>query len=887
MSIIHEGFASFKKGTPGNAGANLFVDATGAVRRIAEQDLNGDGYFDIVFPNTHGYIERGPTSIYTRKDGNWVSHDLPHDSCWRSRFVDIDGDGYEDLLIANGENGVSSVLTSYIYWGGKDGLTGQCSEFSTNGAYDAVAIDLTGNGLKDIIFTSAWYDHHYPGFEYQQKVFVQEAPRVFREATEEYNFHCNTVMSLIADDLTGNGYEDLVFVGYKKDGIDQGIGYIYYNGPEGLAKEPVIFDTWLATGAMAVDLFGTGQKDIITTGGNRVTIYRNRNGRFTRDDSVQFEMVGHRTQFFNGRLGLDVADIDGDGVLEMVIGTGSGIEIRKVNDLEHVWQKLLGFFCSGVKAYDFSKTGKMDLVACCYTTLKSYDTDSFIFHNVDGVYSFDNVTPLLTHGAVNVDVADLDHDGLPELYFCNTMAGPTQSDPAFPTFCYYGSRSLQYPPECRKEYPVKMGAHSYATADVDNDGYPELVMTSWDDIRIFKGTPDGPDPDNYYDIHDPKARIVGAGVLADLNGDGWLDIVMPSYVDMITPSPNITVFWGSESGYSDSNTTKLPCMVGVPNVVLADINGDGYLDLVYGDLEGKLWIYYGCKDGFTDDGIPVNIPYQGWNGAETMGLTVADINHDGKCEILLSTCGHYTRRKSYLVILFDPDNNYPLEKQVVFDAGGTTGYICMADLRKTGNLDLILPFYSTTETRVLPMRIFYNDGKGNFDFDNPLKIQCESSIASMAIDLNRNGYPDLLVCCHRNDLGHTVDSLLFSNGPDGLDLEHPQKLLGYGPHDFTKNVIFNMMDRSESEYYTSAVIDLAEPLHQICWTAETPNDTKLNMRVRFAQSAEKLEEASWSEPLTNGQDLCIPEGAAVMQYQAEFFAPNACGTPRLTRVELH
>jgi hypothetical protein len=122
MHIIHEGFETFRKGTFGNAGANLFVDAKGVIRRIADQDLDGNGCYDIIMPNSHGYIERGPTTIFSKKDGHYEGRDLPHDSCWTAIVADVDNDGYEDLIIANGENGVSSILTSYVYYGGPDGL---------------------------------------------------------------------------------------------------------------------------------------------------------------------------------------------------------------------------------------------------------------------------------------------------------------------------------------------------------------------------------------------------------------------------------------------------------------------------------------------------------------------------------------------------------------------------------------------------------------------------------------------------------------------------------------------------------------------------------------------------------------------------------------------
>lgn len=884
MKITHSGFEAFKKGTFGNAGANLFVDATGAVRRIADQDLTGNGQFDIIFSNSHGYIERGPTSIFTKQDGAWVEKQLPHDSCWKTKAVDVDGDGYLDLVIANGENGVTSILPSYVYWGGEHGLTGECSQFLTEGAYDAIAIDLTGNGLKDLVFTSAWFDHHYPGYDYKQRVFLQEAPRKFREATQEYPFLCNTVMNVIGADVNNDGYEDVVCIGYKGAKSPYGIGYIFYGGKDGISQEPVTFQTKLASGAWSFDLFGTGKQDLILAGGNELHIYRNHDGRYTETDmkTLEIDPQGIKTQFFDGRMSFDAADIDNDGVLELLIGNCAGLQIRKVNNLDVVWQQIDGFFCSGIKAHDFDGNGKMDIVATYYMTRKSYDTDSFLFKNVNDCYSFENVTRFETHGAVNVDVADLDNDGEVELIVCNTMYGPSQCDPEFPCFCYCGSEDLIYHEENCRIYPVDSGAYSYSAADVDNDGYPELALTSWDCFRVFQGAAGGPDPENFKEVYAPSRGITGGIIFADLNHDGYLDMIASTY-----GTDETNIFWGSPNGFTQENRTDLPTrMEKAQALVLADIDNDGYLDLIYGTKGGNLEVMFGSEDGFDTEREPLSVAVKNANGAAIIGCTVADINHDGKLEIVITSAGHYTKRKSYLNILFDPDNGYPLEKQVSFETGGTTGYLTLADLRKTGNLDLVLPFYSTSDSRVLPLRIFYNDGNGNFDFEHPLKITCESSIAAMTVDLDRNGYPDLLVCCHRNDLGHMVESLLYHNGPDGLDLEHPQKLLGYGPHDFTRTTILNTFDRSESEYYQSVPVDVEGSKLTLSWEATQPNNTKLNMRVRFAENAQKLDDANWSEIVEKGATLEIPQGAKVMQYQAEFFAPNACGSPRLTKVEI-
>ena len=141
---IHRGFDAFRQGEFDNGGDNLYVTAAGAVEWIHRTDTNGDGHVDLVFPNSHGYDERGPTWIYSQPStpgGEWGRSELPNDSGWMSRAIDLDGDGYLDLIVINAENGVTSELDSYVYWGGPGGLTGERVELPTAGAYDVASAD--------------------------------------------------------------------------------------------------------------------------------------------------------------------------------------------------------------------------------------------------------------------------------------------------------------------------------------------------------------------------------------------------------------------------------------------------------------------------------------------------------------------------------------------------------------------------------------------------------------------------------------------------------------------------------------------------------------------------------------------------------------------------
>jgi hypothetical protein len=508
---------------------------------------------------------------------------------------------------------------------------------------------------------------------------------------------------------------------------------------------------------------------------------------------------------------------------------------------------------------------------------------------MDNTYGMEQVSLLPTHGAVHVTVHDLDHDGRPEIIFCNTMRGFTQFNPRFPCFLYYGDKDRSYSDKRRDTYPVPMGAYSYSAADIDNDGVVELVFginSFTTGLRCFKGRPKGPDPGNYFDIEQPQAGVV---ILGDFNRDGYLDIILRSWTVDTSPETlnnSTVVYFGGPGGFSRQNRQVLPnyCRC-APSACVADVNNDGWLDFLFVDESGSnLNIYLGNGKGF-DTSRKLSYKLKDANGACGMGLTAVDYDKDGKLEILITTGGHYERKPSFLYILRDFEKGYPENKQIVFETGGTAGFVSLADLYGTGWLDLILPFYSTTETRELPLRIFRNDRHGSFDFKNPQTLDCLASIAAFPVDLSRNGYPDLFICCHRNNIGHIVDSLLIKNGPGGLDFDHPQKLLSYGAHNFTQNIPANTLDRSESEFYISPAIPITEPLKLLSWEAKTPHASSIVFRVRAAHTEERLAHAAWGEAITkSGSAIHVPAEAGYMQYMAEFISPALCNSPRLFAV---
>jgi hypothetical protein len=127
--------------------------------------------------------------------------------------------------------------------------------------------------------------------------------------------------------------------------------------------------------------------------------------------------------------------------------------------------------------------------------------------------------------------------------------------------------------------------------------------------------------------------------LADINGDGHLDIVHgPARKSMQNPA----IFLGDGKGNWQrwSNTTFPPRPFDYGDAAVADFNGDGHLDIALGmHLRGLAVVLGDGKGKFTDwsKGLDFSVP--GQKGADASGfssrtITVLDWNQDGRPDIL-------------------------------------------------------------------------------------------------------------------------------------------------------------------------------------------------------------------------------------------------------------
>ena len=786
----------------------------------------------------------------------------------------------------------SSILTSI--GAAQTASPASAPEFATSGAYDIALWDPKASGLPFVIFPSAWVDHHNLGRPRQIQVFEQVAPRRFVDVSQRFGLIGMGAVSAACDDLNGDGRAELVVANYRSDYEYSTDSFIYWGTNDGFdAASPMRLPTQAAMQVILADLNSDGWKEIIFTGGNEIRIYWNDHGAFDVARVTIMQAEGMTSTFSRGSLRSAVADIDGDGLPELIVATGKGVEIRGQDNLGAAKAFLPLDHCCWVAAIDLDGDGRLDLIASRHEDGRFYESTSAIFWNGPHGFSSERATWLETTGAMGCTAGDLDHDGKPEIIFNNTTRSWSTTNPDLPLFVYLGNEKHEYSTEHRLELPTG-GTNTYAIVDADLDGYNELICTTHDGIRIFTGGPDGVRPDRYIDVPGLGAPMHYLAV-ADLNRDGWLDIVAGATTFDYKPGTmahSSVIYWGGPQGYALERSTPLPTYSN-GQVFAADFNKDGWLDLVYGDKRGFAGIYMNGPHGF-DLEHPVTLQLPGRQDPLVSIPNCADLNGDGWLDIVYAVMGHYTRTQSGFYIFWGGPDGFSTERMEFHPTEASSILISVADVNNDGNLDLLVPAYSTQFRRDLPAFIFWGDGK-SFDFEHPFVIQCDSCCAFLTIDLTGNGYRDVLAVCHRNDPGHQVESQLLWNGPEGLSLDNVTRLPGLGPHLSCPRDFGNIYTREPLEYFISAPENLAgaSPT-RIVWDADVPAKSDLKFQLRWAATERALESATWLGPdgegsfyNRSGQAINLPAGAGPwLQYKAVFYSTDGGRTARLREVAI-
>lgn len=428
-----------------------------------------------------------------------------------------------------------------------------------------------------------------------------------------------------------------------------------------------------------------------------------------------------------------------------------------------------------------------------------------------------------------------------------------------------------------------------AIYDLNEDGRPDIIVSNMHDQNqnfitpsfIYWGTEQG-----YDTLNRTALATCGAtgNAVADLNNDGYLDIVFSSY--NTSGSSNSSIYWGSCQGYSEANKSLLPTL-GSHGVYVADLNDDNRLDIIFSNYgsgsyhEVNSYIYWGSSTGFSTSNR-TELPTQGG-----ISCSVADLNEDGYLDIVFSnrqTSSFNLNIHSY--IYWGGSTGYSSGNMDSLYTEGAYGN-AIYDLNNDGFLDIIFCNHFNGTTYLRDSYIYWGDSTGTFNESRRTGLPTQSANSVAAADLNLDGWSDLVFANWKDDITNDVNSYIYwgseqgysvaarselpvfaatgvmigkvarNNAPPG-DCHYPDIVFtGYGNsyvyygsqsgfsdtnstllpctygHLSTKN-IGNVHNRSLSEAYVSSIFDGSEGCRwgTLLHSGEIPQNTNLYVYVR-------------------------------------------------------
>jgi enediyne biosynthesis protein E4 len=256
---------------------------------------------------------------------------------------------------------------------------------------------------------------------------------------------------------------------------------------------------------------------------------------------------------------------------------------------------------------------------------------------------------------------DYDGDGRLDLFFANSsrLPGFQPKGPFYPAL-YQNEGSGHFQDVTRQAgLAIDCYGMGVAVADYDNDGDPDLLLTSYGGSHLFRNN-GGQFTEVTRQAGVTKPEWGTSAAWFDYDRDGWLDLFICNYMDW---SPEINRVCGEGKLPFACPPTQYPAVASVlyhsngdgtftdvtkqakvdrPNgkalgVVAGDIDDDGWLDLVVANDNEPNWLFRNNGDGtFNESGVEAGVAY-GMQGRQRagMGIDTADFDHSSREAILI------------------------------------------------------------------------------------------------------------------------------------------------------------------------------------------------------------------------------------------------------------
>ncbi len=694
-------------------------------RMLAHADVDADGDVDIVAASP---ADKKITLFRNEGSGRFFMQRIAATNSWMYvAIADINGDGRLDVVGA-AQDGNFKWFQQNEYGSYYERLI----SITITAISSMETSDVNGDGAIDIIIARGSNNDIF---------WIQnDGSGNFSASIHLITYSLDHIRSVKSADIDGDGDIDVV----SASSGDNTISWFSNDGNGNFTMKPVISTSALGAESVAIaDLDGDGDLDVLSasSGDNTIAWYKNNGtGSFVTMPPISTSAMS----------ATDVAseDMDADGDMDVMSASSSDNRIVWYqNDgagnftvQPDVTDQALGAVYVG--AADVDDDGSLDILS-----VSPLDHKIAWYPNV-GAGSFPkqiNVSGL-ADGAFSVASADLDNDGKLDVI----LGSFTDSQVYVYWYKNHGiSLFSSYPITTYNEastiYETEVSA-----ADLDNDGYVDIVLRVASSIKWFRNDGMG--------VFGPESLIAygfHSSVFADVNNDGFADAVLAKKSTSTEPH-KVSVFLNDGTG-NFSATSYLAMDGNVRSLSTGDLNGDGKIDIV-----AALDLYPGYIAILQNDGDGLFSLQAQIQSSYPKKVLIEDIDGDQNLDIVSGTHGYNAfswfkndglGNFSNPTIVPSPEYFNRLHSISVsdIDGDGDGDVVSATDIKISSSGDYVGEYF---------ISIYKNNGNAGFAFDSYL-MDGELHPGVQAVDLtDTDGDGDIDVLA---TLQHSNEVRLYLN----------------------------------------------------------------------------------------------------------------------------
>ena len=681
---------------------------------------------------------------------------------------DFNNDGYLDFFLPSG-HGQTEKENTYIYLNnGNDIDARSLIKLPGGGTREGLIADFNKDGLNDLAVVN-FHDSHVG----KVPTWVYYGTKNGFTSYNRAELPAAEGTAIVAGDFNGDSWLDLaVGCQYYGDNEDESAprrSFIYWNSPTGFDANNRLTISCNGLGAIALaskDVDGDGINDLaFLTKENMYLLLSTKDALDNIKNAVLLKVKGSAVA---------IGDVNNDKIYDLAICTKEGVLILEgqgkgnYNLTDSILLPVS--HASDIALSDVDKDGFDDIVVANLETPGGATwTNSYVFYSDGKDLSTRKPLALPTLGASGVSCGDLNNDGYPEIVISNQYV---TNERDLLSYVYWNDKgTFRFEDHTQLQ---TQGSMANTIGDANNDGLPDVLF--FNDEGHFR---DGAaistlywgDGTRNYSIERATKfethQIFGFGT-ADLDDDGNVDIIeaLQNFIANIPHDQGGLAIEWSNSGKFDEKT-NLTMEVGYGGVRISDINRDGYLDILGSGS---------CIDlnDPSKHGFPIF-----WGSPQGFSFKNRQVLH-----ITMA------RMRGPLLMDLNNDGWLDIAGQLEFGKvrfwwGSKDGfsddrytdltlprkdqlmYIKAADFNKDGWLDLLLPHRGNPDGSESTSYVYYGSLDG---YSNKNMIQLKSYVPyqNCIADFNKDGWLDIFLTSYGGEVSGNRPSLIYWGGKDGF-----------------------------------------------------------------------------------------------------------------------